>query len=363
MSLTRLAVEGEVNLSLACVRKYPFSHTRSRSQSMTHNPPSHHRLNLSLNAKIGSSFDLNLIPDVLSQLLADSRSENTRLAYEKDVIRFFKWATEKTPTPDIVLEFLHLEKADAVTLVLRYKAHLIRSGLAEATVNRRLAALKSLVAMGRKMGHCVYTLEDVKSEKVEKYRDTTGISPEAFKRVLSVPDRDTLQGKRDYALLRLLWGNALRRNEVSQLNLGDFDESARTLLIRGKGKGSQTEAIDLSGATTDAIAIWLEATQEGRPDDSPLFIALDFCNFGHRLTGESIRRIVVRACKAAGINKRMSPHRIRHSAITAALDATEGNVRKVQKLSRHANLETLMVYDDNREKAQLEITELLDDLI
>jgi integrase/recombinase XerC len=59
----------------------------------------------------------------------------------------------------------------------------------------------------------------------------------------------------------------------------------------------------------------------------------------------------------------MSPHRIRHSAITAALDATDGNVRKVQKLSRHANLETLMVYDDNREKAQLEITELLDDLI
>lgn len=52
-----------------------------------------------------------------------------------------------------------------------------------------------------------------------------------------------------------------------------------------------------------------------------------------------------------------------NSAITAALDATDGNVRKVQKLSRHANLETLMVYDDNREKAQLEITELLDDLI
>jgi integrase/recombinase XerC len=163
--------------------------------------------------------------------------------------------------------------------------------------------------------------------------------------------------------LRLLWGNALRRNEISQLNIGDFDESARTLVIRGKGKGSQTESIDLSGATKDAIAIWLEASHEGRPNDAPLFIALDFCNFGHRLTGESIRRTVVGACIAAGINKRMSPHRIRHSAITAALDATDGNVRKVQKLSRHANLETLMVYDDNREKAQLEITELLDDLI
>jgi integrase len=46
----------------------------------------------------------------------------------------------------------------------------------------------------------------------------------------------------------------------------------------------------------------------------------------------------------------MSPHRIRHSAITAALDATDGNVRKVQKLSRHRQLDTLMIYDDNRGK-------------
>ncbi len=56
----------------------------------------------------------------------------------------------------------------------------------------------------------------------------------------------------------------------------------------------------------------------------------------------------------------MSPHRVRHSAITAALDATDGNVRKVQKLSRHRKLDTLMIYDDNRHKDQRDITDLLD---
>jgi len=56
----------------------------------------------------------------------------------------------------------------------------------------------------------------------------------------------------------------------------------------------------------------------------------------------------------------MSPHRIRHSAITAALDATDGNVRKVQKLSRHKNLNTLMIYDHNRGRDQQDVTELLD---
>jgi integrase/recombinase XerC len=82
---------------------------------------------------------------------------------------------------------------------------------------------------------------------------------------------------------------------------------------------------------------------------------------GHRLTGDGIRKIVVRHSENAGIKKQMlPPHRIRHSAITAALDATDGNVRKVQKLSRHKNLNTLMVYDDNRAKDQLDVTALLD---
>jgi len=60
--------------------------------------------------------------------------------------------------------------------------------------------------------------------------------------------------------------------------------------------------------------------------------------------------------------KQMFPHRIRHSAITAALDATDGDVRKVQKLSRHRNLNTLMVYDDNRSSDHRDITELLDEM-
>jgi integrase/recombinase XerC len=94
--------------------------------------------------------------------------------------------------------------------------------------------------------------------------------------------------------------------------------------------------------------------------DGPLFTALDFANSGHRLTGDGIRKIVVRHSENAGIKKQMSPHRIRHSAITAALDATFRNVRKVQKLSRHRKLDTLMIYDDNRGRDQQDVTELLD---
>ena len=82
-----------------------------------------------------------------------------------------------------------------------------------------------------------------------------------------------------------------------------------------------------------------------------------------RLCTQSIYDIVSDHCQDAGISKTMSPHRVRHSAITAALEATGGDVRRVQKLSRHSSLNTLLIYDDNRKNHQGEVTDLLDSLI
>lgn len=310
---------------------------------------------------IEREFTINTDPDVLNQLLTDKRSPNTRRAYEKDVNDFFKAMTGKLPSQDTVLEFLHLDRYKANAVVLKYKASLVKRGLKESTVNRRLAALKSLVAMGRKLGVCDYSLEDIKGEKVSKYRDTTGITPDSYKKVLALCDRLSLIGKRDYALLKLLWDNALRRNEVSQLSIRDFDPYRQELTILGKGRGTQVEVIGLSRATTEAILDYLKERRE-LDLNAPLFIAHDFHNQGHRLSGDAIYKMVKRYCQKAGISKPMSPHRVRHSAITAALDATDGNVRKVQKLSRHKNIETVLVYDDNRQKVQHELTELLSTL-
>ena len=329
------------------------------------------RLEASLVTKIGSSFNLEDEPDVLAQLLAQKRSPNTKKAYQKDIKDFFQLLANSQPTPDLVLEFLHLSEAQAVQLVLSYKAKLIAKGLKEATVNRRISAIKSLTTMGRKLGVCNYTLESVKGEKIKAYRDTTGVDKETFTKVLAIPDelkdtiycqRSQLKAARDYALLRLLWGNALRRGEISATNINDFDPVANTLSILGKGRGTQKEIISLSSKTAIALDEWLVARGTAHNND-PLFIAIDNANYGRRLGGDGIYTIVDRLCKKAGISKKMSPHRIRHSSITAALDATDGNVRKVQKLSRHASIDTLITYDDNRKNYQSEITEILDDLV
>lgn len=300
--------------------------------------------------------------DVFQELLSDKRSPNTRLAYEKDLKDFFRYVAGVALSPAIVQSFLMLGRFEAIALVLRYKASLVDRGLKEATVNRRLAAIKALVNHARKLGLVDWSLADIKSEKVKPYRDTGGISPASFKGMLTSSTRDTLKGKRDYALLRLLWDNALRRGEVAQADIKDLDLESRKLWILGKGRGSQKEAVSLSLPTVKALGEWLLSRKE-LDINQPLFIALDRASYGHRLTGTAIYKIVQAAASSAGISKTISPHRIRHSGITAALEATNGDVRRVQKLSRHANLNTLMIYDDNRLNHQAEITDLLADLV
>lgn len=311
----------------------------------------------SLSTSVNGSWLSQCQDDLISQLLQDKRSANTRAAYERDLRDFFGVvANSPSPSPQLVAEFLSLDRFAAVSLVLKYKAYLLQKGLRPATINRRLSAIKSLVKFARKVGKCAYGLEDIDGEKNQSYRDTTGVSIDVFKRVLKQCDRSTLKGVRDYAILHLFWSNALRRNELSLLDVKDFQPNDKTLAIVGKGQ-AQKQIITISEASTQAILAWLNARKTTDPD-APLFVAVSHNKRGHRLTGEALRQLVEGYCLKVGVTKKMSPHRIRHSSITHALDET-GDVRKVQKLSRHKKIETVMIYDDNRANVQGSLTELL----
>ncbi|MFN6568254.1 tyrosine-type recombinase/integrase [Dendronalium sp. ChiSLP03b] len=319
------------------------------------------KLENSLSAKIETYFAgvIDSDPDVLEELLKSKNSEGTRRAYRKDITDFFTRMTGVRPHRDSILEFLHLEGHKATLVVTKYRAILNEAGLAPNTINRRLAAIKSLVAYGRKLGVCNYAV-DVDSIPVQAYRDTSGVTEQEFLSVIHQCDRSTLAGKRDYALLLLLWGNALRRNEVSTLDLRHFEGSKGKLSILGKGKQIR-ETVNLPKVTVTAITDWLISRGGDMSSSRPLFTSVDFYAEGHRLTGDGIYKIVKRLFKRAGVEKQMSPHRCRHSAITAVLEKTDGNVRKAQKLSRHVKLNTLQIYDDNRNRDQLEMSELLMD--
>ena len=293
---------------------------------------------------------------LLHEWLASKRSVHTQRVYQLDIERFLE-------AVDLSLgAFLRSDRHSAFAAVQRYRGMLLDSHLTSATINRRLSAIKSLVLYAFESGVCEFTLDYVKGEKLKQYRDTSGVELEQFQRMLNHCDLTTEKGLRDYALLYLLWGNALRRSEICRAKVSDFDPQSMTLRIFGKGKGNEAEAVSLGKGTINALENYL-GQRENLTPDSPLFTSTNKGYQGRHLSGHALYKIVSQIGAAAGIQKLMSPHRIRHSAITTALDVTNGDVRAVQKLSRHSNLNTLMIYDDNRRNEQGRVTAILDDLL
>ena len=319
-------------------------------------------------------------------------SDSTRKQYVKALDNFCQFAYNRSATSETIAEFLNLDRYDAIELVLSYRRHSIDKNLAPSTINVRLAAIKSLVEMARKLGKTTIGLSDIESIPAETYRDTRGISIEQFKSMLDAIDPSTPIGVRDYAIMLLFWGNALRRGEIASANIEDFLPQQQKLMILGKGKRAKV-AIDLTDSVSYALEEWLnfhpcldahfrlEGTSRRKcaggsflrtpslsmrrcnAPGQPLITSLSRNCYGARIAGDSIYRIVQGYAEAAGIERRVSPHRLRHSSITAFLDASDGNIRAAQALSRHSQMNTLTLYDDNRQQQQKGASGVLEGLL
>jgi integrase/recombinase XerC len=288
-------------------------------------------------------------------------ADSTRKQYVKAIENFCQFAYNGSATPETISEFLALDRYAAIEMVLRYRRHSIDRKLAPSTINVRLAAIKSLVEMARKLGKTTIDLVDIESIPSESYRDTRGISVEQFKSILEAIDPSTSIGVRDYAIMLLFWGNALRRGEIASANIEDFLPQQQKLMILGKGKRAKV-AIDLTDSVSCALEEWVNFHPCHAPGQ-PLITSLSHNCYGARIAGDSLYRIVQGYAEAAGIERRVSPHRLRHSSITAFLDASGGNLRAAQALSRHSNQNTLTLYDDNRRQEQKGASGMLEELL
>ncbi len=148
-----------------------------------------------------------------------------------------------------------------------------------------------------------------------------------------------LSGGRDHALACLLALNGLRISEALGADIDDLDVNRghRTLFIHRKG--GKTATIPLSPRTARALDLYI-----GEREPGPIFMNHDGTR---RLDRHASARIVRRLAKKAGIDKRISPHSLRHSFITAALDAGVP-LRDVQEAASHADPRTTMRYDRGR---------------
>jgi integrase/recombinase XerC len=247
----------------------------------------------------------------------------------------------------------NLESMDVPT-VNGYRAHLLERGLKVATVNRRLAALKSLVKLARLVGLCSFSLE-VESLPSEPYRDTRGPGKDGFLQMLELLEGcQEEKARRDRAMLRLMYDLALRRGEVVSLDVEHVQLKEKVLWVSGKGRRGERQKLTLAPKTRDALAAWLMVRGE---EPGPLFVNLDNPTHKTRLSGTGLYLVVRELGQKVGLKVR--PHGLRHAAITEALELTGGNVRVVQKFSRHKDLRVLCVYDDARQDLAGEVSLLL----
>ncbi len=349
-----------------------------------------------------TSNEIAATPSVCDQsalvalLLADKRSIHTKRAYERDLRDFL--GGDPTELELRARAFLGLSVPEMRLAALAYKTRMRDARLSENTINRRLAALRSLCCFAHRLGQCASDGSNiVEGERVTAYRDTKGVDLKTLRRLMAAPEKlygppiyingkcrvasedegvpsidvtaarnqnRALHCARDLALLGILIENALRRGEVCALDVGDFDSGARALWVRGKGRGGQKERITVSPDLAEKIAAYLALGGWGDDKSGALFRNLDPRpdHRGARLTPDGLYSLVGAYGRAVGLT-RLTPHQLRHSAITLALDATGGDVRRVQRLSRHRKLETLMIYDDNRADMQGEVSGLLSGLV
>jgi len=164
--------------------------------------------------------------------------------------------------------------------------------------------------------------------------------PEELQSLLEAPDLKDPRGLRDKAILEIIYGTGLRVTEIKRMNLGDvdFDEGE----IKVLGKGSKERIVLFGSHARNAVEKYLK---HGRPKlvsgkKSP---ALFINRRGSRLTTRSVERLIVQYAKKAGLNKKVTPHTLRHSFATHLL-AGGADLRMVQELLGHVSLSTTQVY-------------------
>jgi integrase/recombinase XerC len=276
----------------------------------------------------------------------EGRSPQTLRAYTKDLQSFATWMQAQSVGAAITA-LLSMDQGTANELVRSYRSNLIDQGMAPATVNRRLSALRSLVALGKEFGYVTFDLA-TKNVRAEAYRDTRGPEPDIMVVLLEYAKAQQHKAKaaRDVAIFLLLgYGRALRRGEVVNLDLEHLDARGNRLSVVRKGK-RERKWLSLDPLVTRSLQTWVALRGK---ESGPLFLQVGKGGVvlaGRRLSGDGIHKILqTMGAKLGGV---IRPHGLRHAAITAALDETNGNVRAAREFSGHASVEVLMRYDDNR---------------
>lgn len=291
-------------------------------------------------------------------LIAGQFSPHTRRAYEGDVLLFQRFldAIGRASLADVIRDDL-----------IAYRAWLI-SRYAPATVNRRLSVMRSLFREALLRGEIEHDPSShLRQMRVADESPTAALDSFDARVLLDSIDRSTLLGARDYALLALLLRTGLRRSEIGTLTLKSIgiERGHHTLTVYGKGNKrrlvklpvdvhrSLQEWLDLrldverrhTGIQSFAVEtpVFVEVRKVGRGEDAR------YRAVGKKgLSADAIWVIVRRHVVDAGILSNITPHSLRHTFITLALEG-HAPLHKVQYAAGHADPRTTERYHHRKE--------------
>ncbi|MDO4870631.1 MAG: tyrosine-type recombinase/integrase [Candidatus Saccharibacteria bacterium] len=263
-------------------------------------------------------------------------SQNTIRNYDLYLERFIEFADN-----------INVEKITAET-IRKYRLWLNRyqnyngQELDKVTQNYHLIALRNFLKYLQDREIKSLEPSRVKLAKTSRKQVTFLYNNEIDDLVGVIPDT-TIIGKRDRAIISLLFSGGLRVSEIVKLDRSHINLERMEFMIRGKG--SKDRPIFISQEAADAVRCYLDARQDNL---KPLFLnhsrmtQNDLNNF-RRLTARSIQRLVTKYARLAGITKHVSPHTMRHSFATDLL-MNGADLRSVQEMLGHSDISTTQIY-------------------
>lgn len=241
-----------------------------------------------------------------------------------------------------------LEEVQPVHLVA-YRRYLMADGRGTATHAQALIALRSFLTWGAAMrGHDITTdqaLYFLKVPKVSVITPHETLNPEEIKRFLEEAKKS---GPRDHALAIVALGSGVRVQELVNLDIRDIrhDGGDGTVIHVRQGKGGKDRMIPVRPEVRESVEAYLKSTGRKRGDPGPLFLSEDRAMGSRehwRLTTRSATRVVKYCAEMAGIEKRVSPHCLRHTFAFASYLYCK-NLMAVSKLLGHATITTTQRY-------------------
>ena len=263
-------------------------------------------------------------------------SPNTIAAYRNDLTQFVDFLQSRDPSLQGNGSWKRIDTEGLTAFVL----DLHERGYSDKTKTRKVASTKALFGFLLEEGVIDKNpMEDFASPGVGESLPET-LSVEEIEALLSVEEALTPMSIRDHAIIEIMYATGVRVSELVSLDIDDVDLDEN--FVRCMGKGSKERIIPVHDEAVEAVRVYLQDGREslaGPAAGRALFVSRK----GGRLTRQALWLILKSRAQAAGIERKITPHTLRHSFATHLLIGG-AQLRHVQELLGHASITTTQVY-------------------